>query len=298
MVSEEVMSRLIQFVTRMRRFFLASFLLALLSPAICGADARGPAATPIQQGFASMYNLDFATAHRDFDAWQGQHPEDPMGPASHAAAYLFTEFARLGVLESDLFTDDKRFDNRQKLSPDPQVKNKINAELDQAENLAAKALAKDPNDANAQFAKILSLGLRSDYAALIEKRDLAAISYTKQGTALAEQLLKQDPSAYDAYLAMGVENYLIGIKPAPVRWLMAAGGVETDKIRGIHDLELTAAHGDLLAPFARLLLAVAALRDKEPAKACSILSELSSDYPKNPLYRNEINQNHCRTEHL
>ena len=291
------MIRLFQFVTRMRRFCFVSGLLALLSPAICGADLSSPAATPIQQGFASMYNLDFAAAHRDFDAWQKLHPEDPMGPACHAAAHLFTEFARLGVLESELFTDDKRFDNRQKLSPDPQVKNMINAELDQADSLAAKALAKDPNDANAQFAKILALGLRSDYAALIEKRNLAALRYTRQGTALAEQLLKQDPNAYDAYLAVGVENYLSGIKPAPMRWLMAAGGVETDKTRGIHDLELTAAHGDLLAPFARLLLAVAALRDKEPAKACGILSELSSDYPKNPLYSREISQNHCRTEH-
>jgi hypothetical protein len=225
-------------------------------------------------------------------------PRGPDGAACHAAAHLFTEFARLGVLESQLFTDEKRFDNRQKLSPDPQVKNMINAELDQADSLAAKALAKDPNSANAQFAKILSLGLRSDYAALVEKRNLAAIRYTKQGRALAEQLLKRNPKAYDAYLAVGVENYLSGIEPAPIRWLMAAGGVETDKTRGIHDLELTAAHGDLLAPFARLLLAVAALRDKEPAKACSILSELSSDYPKNPLYRQEINQNHCRTERL
>ncbi|HEY4045451.1 MAG TPA: hypothetical protein VGM27_01185 [Acidobacteriaceae bacterium] len=290
-----MMTVLFQLATRMRRFCLVAFLTALVSPAISGADASNRVATPIQHGFSSMYNLDFVTAHRDFDAWQKLHPEDPMGPACHAAAYLFTEFERLGVLESQLFTDDKRFDNRQKLSPDPQVKNMINAELDQADSLAAKALAKDANDANAQFAKVLSLGLRSDYAALVEKRNLVAIRYTKQGRALAEQLLKQNPNAYDAYLAVGVENYLSGIEPAPVRWLMAAGGVETDKAQGIHDLELTAAHGDLLAPFARLLLAVAALRDKEPAKACSLLSGLSSDYPHNPLYPREFSQNHCGT---
>jgi hypothetical protein len=292
-MSKEVMTKLFQFVIWMRRFCFVAFLLALLNPAIYGADASSPAATAIQQGFASMYNLDFAAAHRDFDAWQVLHPEDPMGPACHAAAYLFTEFARLGVLESQLFTDDKRFENRQKLSPDPQVKNMINAQLDQADALAAKALAKDANDANAQFAKVLSLGLRSDYAALVEKRDLAAIHYTKQGRALAERLLKQNPNVYDAYLAVGVENYLSGIEPAPIRWLMSAGGVETDKTQGIHDLELTAEHGDLLAPFARLLLAVAAFRDKEPAKACSILSELSSHYPQNPLYRREFSQNRC-----
>jgi hypothetical protein len=292
-VSKEVMTKLFQFVKWMRRCCFVAFLLALLNPAIYAADPSSPAATAIQQGFASMYNLDFAAAHQDFDAWQRLHPEDPMGPACHAAAYLFTEFARLGVLESQLFTDDKRFENRQKLSPDPQVKNMINAQLDQADALVAKALERDANDANAQFAKVLSLGLRSDYAALVEKRDLAAIHYTKQGRTLAERLLKQNPNDYDAYLAVGVENYLSGIEPAPIRWLMSAGGVETDKTQGIHDLELTAEHGDLLAPFARLLLAVAALRDKEPAKACSILSELSSHYPQNPLYRREFSQNRC-----
>ena len=104
--SGEMMIRLIQFLTRMRQLFFFSFLLAPLSPAARLAGAATRTATPIQQGFASMYNLDFAAAHRDFDAWEEQHPDDPMGPACHAAAHLFTEFERLGVLESQLFTDD------------------------------------------------------------------------------------------------------------------------------------------------------------------------------------------------
>jgi hypothetical protein len=77
-------------------------------------------------------------------------------------------------------------------------------------------------DANAEFTKILSFGLRSDYAALVEKRDLAALRYTRQGRRFAEVLLKQKPDDYDAYLAVGVENYLSGIKPAPIRWLLSA----------------------------------------------------------------------------
>jgi hypothetical protein len=167
------------------------------------------------------------------------------------------------------------------------VKKLFDQALNQADALAAKAIAANPADTNAQFAKVLSLGLRSDYAALIEKRDLAAIRYTKQGRTLAEQLLKQKPDAYDAYLAVGVENYLSGIKPAPVRWLLQMGGVQTDKQAGLHDLELTAQHGDLLAPFAKLLLAVAALRDKNTEKACSLLGELATRYPQNSLYRKE-----------
>jgi hypothetical protein len=240
-----------------------------------------------------MYNLDFSAAHHQFDVWEAAYPDDPMGPVCHAAALLFTEFNRLGVLESQLFTDNDRFDDRRKLSPDPETKRQFMTALDRADDLADKALQRNSQDANAEFTKILSFGLRSDYAALVEKRDLAALRYTKQGRQFAELLLKQKPDDYDAYLAVGVENYLSGIKPAPIRWLLSANGVETDKAQGIHDLELTAAHGDLLAPFAQLLLAVSALRDKDQSHACSLLTGLSQRYTRNPLYRHELTQNHC-----
>lgn len=273
-----------------RYFAIASAVLFFLALFHCAALAQQK--TLIEQGFDHLYDLDFAAGHRDFDAWQKLHPEDPMGPIAHAADFLFTEFERMGVLETELFIDDDRFEARKRIVPDPKLKSLFDQALAQADTLTAKALERNQNDANAQFARILSLGLRSDYAALIERRDLAAIRYTKQGRVLAEQLLKQKPDAYDAYLAVGVENYLSGIKPAPVRWLLQMGGVQTDKQAGLNDLELTAQHGDLLAPFAKLLLAVAALRDKDNPKACSLLGNLSSSYPENALYRKELSRCH------
>ena len=287
------MDRMQMMATRARQGLLSFIAVIILAPALCATNAAIHSGTPIEQGFNDMYNLDFSAAHHQFDVWEAAHPDDPMGPVCHGAALLFAEFDRLGVLESQLFTDDVRFDDRHKLSPDPQTKQRFMAALDRADALADKALQRNSQDPNAQFAKILSFGLRSDYAALVEKRDLAAIRYTKQARQLAEALLKQKPDEYDAYLAVGVENYLSGIKPAPIRWLLSAGGVQTDKAQGIHDLELTAAHGHLLAPFAQLLLAVSALRDKDQRKACSLLAGLSQRYPRNALYRHELTQNHC-----
>ncbi len=51
-----------------------------------------------------------------------------------------------------------------------------------------------------------SIGLRGDYAAMIEKRDLAELNYMKTGRTLAEQLLAIHSNYYDAYLAVGVED--------------------------------------------------------------------------------------------
>ena len=44
-----------------------------------------------------MYNLQFDRAHQDFDTWERLHPDDPLGPVSQAAGYLFAEFARFKV---------------------------------------------------------------------------------------------------------------------------------------------------------------------------------------------------------
>jgi hypothetical protein len=235
-----------------------------------------------------MYNLQFAAAHQVFQNWEKTNPEDPLGPVSNAAAYLFAEFDRLHVLESELFVNDTKFENRSKLPPDPQTRRAFDAELTKSDALAGSILSKDPNNANALFAKVMALGLRADYTAMIEKRDLAALSYTKTGRALAQQLLTAHSNYYDAYLAIGVENYLLSLQPAPMRWVLRITGAQTDKEAGIHNLRLTAEHGRYLLPYARLLLAVAALRDNDRAQAKNLLAGLAQQFPENRLYTKEL----------
>jgi hypothetical protein len=260
---------------------LLCFLMA--TPLLAAADP-----TPLETGYRQMYNLSFSEAHKTFETWKQEHPDDPMGPVSNAAAYLFSEFDRLHILEVELFTDNTKFLNREEPKPDPSVKTAFEGELSQAGQIADRILTRTPQDKNAQFAKILVSGLRSDYLALIEKRNLASLGYTKTARALAEKLLAQDSSYYDAYLAVGVENYLLGVNAAPIRWLLRLGGAETNKDAGLANLRLTAEKGHYLAPFARLLLAVAALRDKDRQTAKRLLADLSAEFPQNDLYRREL----------
>lgn len=266
-------------------FLTAVVLLALVGLA-CATDA---ASRPdLDRGYQQMYNLNFGGAHSTFLAYQQAHPEDPMGHVSNAAAYLFSEFDRLHILESDLFTDDHKFDNRGKPTPDSTVKAEFENELSKSADLANKVLAKNSQDKNALFAQVLANGLRSDYAAMIEKRNLASLSYMKTSRTLAEQLLAIDPTCYDAYLAIGLENYLLGSSAAPVRWVLRMTGSHTDKEEGMQRLRLTADKGHYLAPFARLLLAVAALRDKDRQTARTLLAALAMEFPGNLLYAKEL----------
>jgi hypothetical protein len=270
-------------------------LLLLLLPVL--EPVLAPAATPfgsnlIDQGYHDMYNLQFLDAHLKFEQWIASHPQDPMGPVSDAAAWLFGEFDRLHIIDVQLFTDQSRFDNRDRLVPDATVRKHFDDRTDQAGRLADAALQGNPKDANALYVKTLISGMRSDYALMIEKRDLAALNYSKEASAYSRQALAADPTLYDAHLASGVENYMLSLKFAPIRWLLSFTGASTSREEGIRLLHLTADKGHYLAPFARMMLAVAALRDNRPQEARDILAALSREYPQNSLYARELARIH------
>jgi hypothetical protein len=258
----------------------------LLTPAGAADLVVTPAS--LEKGFGLLYNLDFDQAHQVFLTWEELHPQDPLGPTAEAAGLLFSEFHRLGVLESQFYTNDKSFQDRNKIDPDPAVRDRFNAALGRAQTLSTNHLVASPSDRDALFAMTLSSGLQADYAALIEKRNLPSLRYTRDANDWAAKLLAVDPECYDAHVATGFSKYIIGSMAAPVRWIMRVGGVSGDKKEGIAELQLTADHGHYLGPFARILLAIAYVRDKDTARARGVLAALRDEFPKNPLFAQEI----------
>jgi len=261
-----------------------------LGPYALAQTTDAPSPPTLDAGYHQMYNLQFEDAHKTFRAYQDRNPGDPLGPTSDAAVYLFSEFDRLGILESELFTNDEKFQKRQKLTPEPAAKQGFDTAINRSELLSDRILMSSQQNSDALFAKVLNRGLRSDYLALIEKRQLASLSYMKGAGVLAEKLLAVDPSRYDAYLAVGVENYILGLKAAPMRVMLRAYGAKTDKDQGISNLQLTAEKGRYLLPFARLLLAVAALRNKDTERAKELLQGLTKEFPNNKLYAKELSR--------
>jgi hypothetical protein len=267
--------------------FIPCLLLLLL-----GSDSTPPANDLLQRGFDDMYNLSFPSAHHAFEDWEKLHPENPEGPAFEAAAYLFSEFDRLKILQSEFFLNNRGYAELKRETPSTEVKLKFEQALAASKRLSDKRLQRSSKDESALFANVLALGLHADYLALIQKRNVAALREIKQATQAAEDLLRMYPDCYDAYIAEGIENYLLSLKPAPVRWLLQASGAKTDKQTGIEKLRLTATKGQYLQPYAELLLAVAALRDNNNTEARRSLTDLSNRYPQNRLYREELSKIH------
>ena len=270
-----------------RAVVCGSLCLTLLLGAAPAADLTTSRLT-LDQGFQLLYNLDFEQAHQVFLSWQHDHPQDPVGPTAEAAGLLFSEFHRLGVLEAQFYEDDKSFLSRRKVDADPGVRERFRSALGRAQSEAAARLAANPKDRDGLFAMTLSSGLQADYAALVEKRNMSSLHFTREASDWADKLLAVDPNCYDARVATGFSKYIIGSMAAPMRWLLRLGGLSGDKNQGITELRLTAERGQYLAPFARILLAIAYVREKDHVRARQLLASLRDEFPNNPLFAREI----------
>ncbi len=242
----------------------------------------------LDAGFHLLYELKPAEARAHFESWQTSHPQDPLGSASEAASYLFEECYRQGVLTSNFFLDEKRFLGKVALKPDPDIRAAFFAEDKRAQELAQLQLKRSPDDTNALFSMTLSAGMEADYASLIDKHQVESLKMIRDADKYAKKLLLVAPEAADAYYTLGAANYIIGSLPGLKRFALGLAGIYGDKRIGIQQLEIAAERGHYLRPFAKILLALAALREKKPAVARTQLQQLVAEFPENPLFATEL----------
>ena len=244
--------------------------------------------TALKRAYARLYNFDFNGAQEILDRQRQVDPREPMLPATKAAAYLFSELDRLRILELDFFTDDDKVVDRRKLIPDPAIRQKFFQTVDESDKLANARLASKPDDPDALLALCTTTGLVTDYAALIEKRRFGSFALAKKSHIWAKKLLDLKPPVVDAYMTFGTAEYIVGSLPFFLRWFVHMDSVEGNKKKGIDELELVAKQAKYAGPFARMLLAVIAMREKRPWDAESLLASLATEYPQNPLIREEL----------
>jgi hypothetical protein len=273
-----------------RRIAISICLLGLYA-AVARADAVGPAsigAPEIDAAFHLLYELKFTEARAGLVAWQKAHPDDPLGPAAEAASHLFEEFYAQGVLTSEFFLDDKRLLGGIKGKPDAVRGGAFAAANRRAAEMATARLKSNPRDANALFALTLATGMQADYASIIEKRQFEGLRQTRVAEDLAARLLAIEPAAADAYLSLGAANYIIGCLPVHTRFFLWFGGVRGDKAAGMKQLAETAARGRFLRPFAKMMLALAELREKQTGAAREHMQQLVAEFPQNALFQREF----------
>lgn len=272
-----------------RVLLVSLFGLLLTSTATRAADGT-PAFSSVpdlEKGFRLLYEQKFSDARGVFQKWVDQNPQEPFGQVAIAASYLFEEFYLQHVLTSDYFLDDKRFLGGITGTPNPDRMKGFEDAVVRARSLANRRLKANPRDAEGLYAITLSAGMQSDADSMLMKRHYDALKHIKEANAHAEMLLHDHPEAYDAYVAPGIAYYVIGSLPSSARFFLWFGGIHGDKSLGMSQVQKTADDGHYLRPFAKILLALSARREKQPALAQKNLKELTEEFPGNLVYETE-----------
>jgi hypothetical protein len=241
----------------------------------------------LKAGYQLLYEQKFPEAREVFVEWAAKNPTEPFGQVSLAASYLFEEFFHQQVLTSDYFLNDKRFLGGITGTPDPERIKGFEDAAAKARALAAQRLKQNKRDPEALYALTLSAGMQSDADSMLLKKHYDALKHLKEANANAELLLAEHPDAYDVYVAPGIAYYVIGSLSGSARFVLWFGGIHGDKALGMSKVEKTAEDGNYLRPFARILLALSARREKKNDLAIKNLKELTEEFPGNTVYETE-----------
>jgi|SRR5579883_213177 tetratricopeptide (TPR) repeat protein len=265
----------------------------LSSPPASGQSTsvlNSPSFSPVpelKEGFDLLYEQKFPEARTTFEDWAAKNPEQPFGQVAIGASYLFEEFYRQQVLTSDYFLNDKRFLGGITGTPDPGRMKGFDDAIVKARQLAEQRLKRNKRDPEGLFALTLSAGMESDADSMLLKKHYDALKHLKEANNNAAILLADHPDAYDVYVAPGVAYYVIGSLSGSARFILWFGGIHGDKDLGMREVEKTADNGNYLKPFARILLALSARREKKDALAIKNLKELVEEFPDNTVYQTE-----------
>jgi hypothetical protein len=263
----------------------------LLSPTVDFAretpGVESPAFTTVPElsaGFDLLYRQRFDEAREAFANWESRNPEQPFGQVAIAAGYLFEELSAQGVLTSDFFLNEKKFLHGIEGSPDPERMGHFRDAVARACELARERQKINPKDGEALLALTLAAGMESDAESILQKKHLAGLKSMKKANGYAKELLAQRPDATDAYIALGIANYIIGSQSGGTRVALWFGGIHGDKKLGMELVARTVEDGRYLRPFAKIILALAARREKQDALAQRLFRELSEQYPDNQQF--------------
>jgi hypothetical protein len=261
-----------------------------LSAAVGGAgeESSEPSPTAIDRAFGQLYNFDFQGSLALLDTHLRTEPSDPLAFALRAATYLFTEYNRLQILQTDFFSDNDKVTDKKRLKPDPSVRGLVFTATAEARKQALARLASHPSDRESLFALSMAAGVETEYTIMIEKKYLRSYNLAKETQGYARKLLTLNPPCYDAYVTLGSAEYVVANLNFFFRLFAHFDGIEGSRLKAIANLKEAIAYGRYYSPYAKILLAVVYLREKQIGAALLLMQELERDYPENPVFKSEV----------
>jgi tetratricopeptide (TPR) repeat protein len=248
-----------------------------------------------REGHEALYNLDSATAVEKFEEIRRLAPYHPAGDLYLATVLWLGHLNKTRRLQSGLYSSgssfysgsDKAKEGSEGDAVDAGVDRAFRERMAQAKTKALALVARNKNDADALYFLGAYYGVMAGYEASVARKFFSAMRNGSRCVDAHEKVLKLKPDYYDAYLSIGVYDYIAGGLPFGYKLMASMVGVRGNKKRGIGRLQTIVENNAPTADDARILLVAIFRNEKRYDDALALLEQLSSKYPRSYLLKLE-----------
>ena len=214
----------------------------------------------ITEGLNSVFEIDFPAALAKFQEAKSVAPNDLRGPFFESTVYFWRT----------MFTKN-RGDYEQFLNLSDNLIKKCEDIND-----------KNENDLDAQFYKGWSYTLRAVIVYTIDRKMLQAATDAKDGNKALIFVVEKNPNYYDAYLGLGVFNYMSSMIPKKLQWLTSILGFSGDRETGRKQLLTASEKGTYTNTEAKFYLTLLSWREENYTDAEDYATKLKEAHPNSP----------------
>jgi tetratricopeptide (TPR) repeat protein len=282
------------------KFWLLSSIL------VCASFVNAAEVSPLppemridcERGFHSLYQMDYAAAKNEFRAMIEKDMRHPAGYVYLASAVWLERLAKLRRIQTQIYNGGNAFFRQRESSIDPVVEKLFYSTVEKGMVRAKMRLQKDGNDLAGLYYLGTAHGAIAGYESTIKRTFFSSLEHGTEAVKAHKRVIAKYPDFADAYVSIGMYNYVVGKLPSAVKILMMLGGVRGSKSEGLKQLERAAEHGSLARDEATVILVLLYDREKKHESALKLLEKLSTKYPSNPVFRFESATMHGKLGHF
>ncbi len=269
---------------------------AATPPAPVAAALPAEALQLRREGNEAMYNIDYAAAREKFEEIRRLAPQHPAGDLYLATVIWLEHLNKSRRLQTGLYSDDSSFyagadkasESSEGDAVDPAVDRAFRDRMAQAKTKALALVARNKNDPDALYFLGAFYGVMAGYEASTARKFFAAMRNGSRCVDAHEKVLALRPDYHDAYLSVGMYDYIVGNLPFAYKALAAIAGVRGNKKRGIERLQNLVAKESATSDDARVMLLAIYQNEKRYEDGLQLLQQLTAKYPNSYLLKLEM----------
>ena len=236
------------------------------------------------EGNEAVYNLEYQVARQKFERLRAIAPDHPAGYVLLANNLWLETLNARRRLSASLYSAESFYAQTKAAEKvDPKRSKEFDDLINKATAVSGAALQKNPKDTEALYYQGAALGLRAGFDATVVRSFSRSIGDANDSILIQRKVIKLDAGYTDAYMSIGLYEYIIDALPFGWRLLARFAGLKGSKKNGIDHLEQVATRGRLASDDARVLLIGIYSRERRYDQALESLGILAKKYPRNYL---------------